>query len=125
MNTKLELMCQDASNYKSYLKVISEGANMQSQVQIIADNLEEGSFVVAKQIRLPSPRDGMIAEYGLDEENDHAWTTLTDFEGGVVPDVESLITTDKATHSSPSIADLVEMIDGIEWNDEPESKRLG
>lgn len=122
MNTRLTIQYTDASNYKTHSTVIFAGKLTAEHVETIRANLDEGRFIIAHQLGLPSPLENFVKKYGLDEQDDHVWSHLPDLCEGEL-DLETLYTEEKPTVRL-SVDDLAERIDGIEWNVDAEWARL-
>ena len=122
MNTKLTIQYTDASNYKTLTTVILAGKLTAEHVGTIRANLDEGRFIIAHQLGLPSPLDNFVEKFGLDEEDDHVWSHLPDLDAGEL-DLERLYTDEQPTVRL-SVDDLAAKIDGIEWNVDAEWARV-
>lgn len=96
MNTKINLMYRDGDNYKAYKEVVLAGAITAPQIASIKSKLDDGEYLIANQVGLPTPREELIGKYGFDEHTDHVYTTMSDFFDGV-PTVESMLTDDAPT----------------------------
>lgn len=73
MNTNIEYMYMDASNYKRWMAVVVKGEISPEQIQTVMSCLEDGEFFVPEQVGLPADR---FEEYGWDEDDDHPWFEL-------------------------------------------------
>lgn len=69
MNTKIEYMYRDASNYKDWYEVVVKGKITTDQFDAIHDCLDAGTHFIAGQIGLPA--DGFRG-YDVNED-DHPW----------------------------------------------------
>lgn len=95
-NTALDLMYRDGDNYKRFERVVLAGLMTQAQYDAIKAKLEDGEYLIAHQVGLPTPAE---QNYGYDnwpnDDFDHVFTTLTDFSEGV--SVEKMYTRDEPT----------------------------
>ena len=62
MNTRMEYLYRDASNYKSYNRVIVAGSITETQKREIFKTLEAGTYFIPEQIGLDLYRDWDISE---------------------------------------------------------------
>lgn len=121
-NTKISLMYRDADNYKAHKEVIVSGAITAEQIQQIRSGLEDGQFIIADQVGLPTPSfDFMKYDSWPNDDSDHVWTTLPDFEGDVSP--AELHTTDEETEEI-TIEQLAEAIANAKWDVPTEWARM-
>lgn len=74
MNTKIEYLYRDGSNYKKWQTVIVSGALTKEQVKTILDCRNEELYFIPSQVGLPESR--------FDDsptDDDHAWFELYDW----------------------------------------------
>lgn len=122
MNTQLALMYRDASNYKISLDVVLAGVLSEPDIAEIKNKLVDGQFVIAHQIGLPTPSVRFASKYSFPTEDDHVYTTLSDFEDET-PTPQSLITDDDQILMSTS--DFMARIRAVVWDEGAEMQRLG
>lgn len=130
MNTQISLMYRDADNYKTYHTEVLAGEITAEQVAAVAEALDDGTFLIAEQVGLPTPSFSEVGRRGWPSNaSDHVFTTLASFEealeeGKDLPSLESLLTEDAPTLAM-DIATLVERIVGVsEWFVKPEWARM-
>ncbi len=76
MNTRLDYMYRNASNYSRVGSVVFEGATSAQLVQRFSRALESSEFFIADQVRVPE----LFFEDNLDPNDDHCWHELAAFE---------------------------------------------
>lgn len=72
MNTKIEYLYRNASNYKVQNQCIIQGALTETQMEAILDCLDSGEFFIPSQVGLPEKRFDKITE------DDHPWFELNE-----------------------------------------------
>lgn len=103
MNTKLNLLYRDASNYKTYHAEVLSGAITVEQLAAISAKLDDGVFLIAEQVGLPTPSFIDVGNAGWPKrQEDHVFTTLADFEealedGNDLPSPGDLLTDEPPT----------------------------
>ncbi len=116
MNTVIRLLYRDAGNNKSRCEVILRGEIDEIMITKIMQGADMRCFVLANQIGLPVPFDQVGA--GYDEQLDHPWTTLEDFEDGT-PSVKALLTHDHPTMDM-TIDQVADAICMAQWDEAAE-----
>jgi hypothetical protein len=130
MNTKLDLMYRDASNYKASQSVVLAGEITAEQIAAIASKLDDGAFLIAHQVGLPTPSDAFSGNDNYPNDDiDHVFTTLVEFENARETDNELPAPEDFLTDEAPTmpldIATLASRIASTsEWNVVAEWDRL-
>jgi hypothetical protein len=71
MNTKIEYLYRDASNYKKINQVIVSGTFDEAQKESIQDCLSEGEYFIPRQVGFPEMRFDKL------NEDDHCWFELS------------------------------------------------
>lgn len=71
LNTKIEYLYRDASNWKRWNTVIVKGVITTEQVGVIMDCLHDGEYFIPQQIGLPEVR------FETQNEDDHCWFGAT------------------------------------------------
>ena len=71
MNTKIEYLYRDASNYKKINQVIVSGTFDEAQKESIQDCLSDGEYFIPKQVGFPEIRFDKLTE------DDHCWFELS------------------------------------------------
>lgn len=124
MNTKLCLLYRDASNYKTSKEVVLAGEITAEQIAVIGAKLDEGEYLIAEQVGLPTPSWEFRDKDGWPSDDlDHVFTTLTAFSEGS-PEVESMLTDEEPTEEM-SIDDLVARFAAVDsWNIVAEWQRM-
>lgn len=124
MNTKLNLLYRDASNYKASKEVVLAGEITAEQSAVLRSKLDGGEYFIAEQVGLPTPSFEFRGKDDWPNDDiDHVFTTLTDFSEGL-PEVESMLTDEEPTEEM-NIDDLVARFAAVEyWNVEAEWKRM-
>lgn len=123
-NTELCLMYRDADNYKFEVMVVLKGELSQEAWSKLDEIAEDGAFVIAEQLGLPTPHETIEAKgFTFPTEADHAWTTVCELEDEVT-DVAELFTDAQPTIDMTA-EELAAKIDGVTWNLLAESERLG
>lgn len=120
MNTEIKLMYVDADNYKKTDRVVLAGEISADQIERIQECLDDGEFLIAHQLGLPSPVEQMEAL----GEADHVWTTMTAFQHGEEPSPEDMLTQDAPTLAM-TVDQFVAAIEAVEWDTHAEMERLG
>jgi hypothetical protein len=121
-NTKINLLYRDASNYKTALDVVVKGAITRQQIKQIKSNLDDGQFIIAHQVGLPTPSFNFAGKDGWPNDDlDHVWTTLEDFEDD--PEPEELHTSDVSTVGM-TIEQLANAIANAKWDIAAEMERM-
>ena len=62
MNSRIDYLYRDASNYKRFGSVVVEGELLPADWEMIRSRLEMGELFVAEQVGLPSLRNEWLAE---------------------------------------------------------------
>ncbi len=121
MNTKLTLSYRDAANYKTALQVVLRGAITQEQVQCLVEKLDEGQFLIAAQVGLPTPSENFRGKDGWpNDELDHPYTQV--FEAQEL--AQNLHTSDEPTIDL-SVDELVKRVCAVQgWDEDAEWTRL-
>jgi hypothetical protein len=124
MNTKLNLLYRDASNYKDSKEVVLAGEITAEQIAVLGSKLDEGEYFIAEQVGLPTPSFEYRGKDGWPNEDlDHVFTTLTDFSEGL-PEATSMLTDEEPTEEI-DIDDLVARFATVEsWGVETEWARM-
>lgn len=101
--TKLSLLYRDANNYKEYHPEVLAGEISEEQLRLIAAKLDDGVFLIAEQVGLPTPSFIDVGNSGWPRKNeDHVFTTLVVFEeaqedGNDLPEPSDLLTDEPPT----------------------------
>lgn len=129
-NTKLTLLYRDAGNYKEYQTEVLAGEVTTEQLAAMAAKLDDGTYLVAEQVGLPTPSFANLGSPGWPRaKTDHVFTTLADFEealdeGEDLPDPADLLT-DEAPTLDLDVATLVARLQAITtWAVRPEWERM-
>ena len=123
INTKLNLMYRDGDNYKAFLNVVVAGAITAPQIAQIRTGLDDGEFIIANQVQLPTPSFNFRGQDNWpNEELDHVWTTLPDFEGDLKP--TELHTQAPPTEHNITIEQLAAAIATAKWDVAAEWDRM-
>ncbi|KRW83702.1 hypothetical protein [Marinobacter sp. P4B1] len=118
-NTKITIQYADAANWKQHATVILGGVPTAKDIRAAIANLEDGEFLVAHQVGLPTPQEGS------DGEDDHVFCTLDIFEGAHPEDDIECFLTDEPPTMNMSVADLLDKIATQDWDVASEMARLG
>lgn len=70
MNTKIEYLYRDGSNYKIPNQQIVEGILTDDQIKKIVESCDAGEYFIPRQVGLPEERFGDISD------DDHVWFEL-------------------------------------------------
>jgi hypothetical protein len=125
MNTLITLKYVDGDNYKQHLDFVLAGEISDSQLQDIANKLDDGECIIADQIGLPTPSASFAGRFDFPTDSDHAWTTIEEFQSGV-PSASELYTDNKPTIEGYTVDNFVNNILAIhEWDESSEMSRLG
>lgn len=73
MNTQIDYLYRDASNYKQHNSCIIAGEISDSQIETIMECLSEGEYFIPEQVGLPAKRFGELSE------DDHCWMELDEY----------------------------------------------
>jgi hypothetical protein len=114
VNTRIEYLYRDASNYKQFVSVVLSGEITAEEIRHIADCLDSGEFFVPAQVGLEELQSRMPSF--PDPDVDHVWHEL---------DVQSGIT---LTEDAPTIDLDVHRFAGMftgQWDLAAGMKRLG
>lgn len=122
MNTQFDLEYRDASNYRAAARVVVKGEINQDQIDKISRNLEDGMFIIAHQVGLPTPAERLHNEFGASSD-DHVFTTLEQWEADQ-PTIADFLTEDPATIDM-TVDDLAEKIGTASWDVSGEMERQG
>lgn len=71
VNTKINYLYRDASNYKQHNEVVIAGKITEQQISTIVSCLSDGEYFIPKQVGLPETR---FSEW---TEDDHCWFELS------------------------------------------------
>lgn len=123
MGVRIELMYRDGDNHKAFDSVLLQGSINDSQIREIAHLCDEGCYVIANEIGLPSPAEKLMAEYG-DSEADHVFTTLEQWEDRL-PDPSELHADEPEPRFGMSVDQLIERLRDARWDIAQEMERLG
>lgn len=121
-NTKLALQYTDAHNYKQSMIVVLGGSITQEQLEMLQSKLNEGEYIIADQVGLPTPAEKNRGYDGWpNEELDHVFTRLANLAEAV--QAEELHTTE-----APTIALHVDELAArfsvlTQWDIEAEQRR--
>lgn len=123
MNTMFSLMYRDINNYKSYAEVIVVGEITVKQITDIKATLEEGYMFIAPEVGFPSPADYYANFLSFpNDDDDHAYTTLTDFQEGEPVPTDML--TDEPVNSELTLEQIVKSFIEMPGDFETEMSRL-
>lgn len=122
MNTKINLLYVDGHNYKKGVRVVVHGAITEDHISAMHENMDEGLYIIADQVGLPSPSIELAKSYQFPNGDDHVWTTLEDFLSGK-PNPEEMLTEDEPTLDL-SIEELASKISQAIWDEELETDRI-
>ena len=118
-------MYRDADNYKQDITIVFSGLITDEQIAAIKAKMEDGYFIIAEQLGLPSPSQLMADQYDFPSESDHVWTTVTAFEDET-PTAASLHTSQPADSPQFSVEALVSAFENLAaWDVAKEMDRLG
>ena len=73
MNTRIEYLYRDGSNYKMLNEVVVVGTLTEDQITEILDCCEAGEYFIPIQVKLPEVRFGKITE------DDHCWFEIAKY----------------------------------------------
>jgi len=77
INTVLSLMYRDGANHKAHITVVLVGLITQAQIGQLKSCAQDGQFIIANQVGLPTPAAQFKEKVGFPSETlDHVWTTL-------------------------------------------------
>jgi hypothetical protein len=122
MNTFITLQYADEHNYKKCIECILSGSLTTAQILQIKEKLDEGIYLVANQVGLPTPSELLLGS-NFPNESDHAWTSIHEFrfEDEASP-------SDFATQGVPTVEitanQLYTNIMAVTWNEVNEMERL-
>ena len=122
MNSVFDLEYRDAANYRAGERVVVSGEITQDQIDEISRNLEDGQFIIAHQVGLPTPAEKLHAEFGVDSD-DHVFTTLEQWESDQ-PTIADFLTEDPATIEM-TVEELARKIGSASWDVSGEMERQG
>ncbi len=71
MNTQINYLYRDASNYKKHQSVVVEGTFTDEQMKAIDKSLSEGLYFIPRQVGLPEERFDEVTE------DDHCWFEIS------------------------------------------------
>lgn len=121
-NTKLELMYRDGDNYKTFLDYILTGPITEAQIAELKSLLTDGCDVIANEVGLPTPAEGMFVDYEPSEQ-DHPYTTLVALDCAK-PNLSDFLTCDPAD-TDLTVDELIIEVRAAKWNEMAEIERLG
>lgn len=130
MNTKLNLLYRDANNYKTYHVEVLPGAITEDQLRVVSAKLDEGIFLIAEQVGLPTPSFLAVGTAGWpSKRDDHVFTTLADFEealenGDDLPDIASMLTDEPATLAMDVATFVARLVAVTAWDAKTEWARM-
>lgn len=105
MNTKLCLLYRDANNFKTYRSEVLVGAITVEQLDTLSAHLEDGVFLIAEQVGLPTPSFSAVGSAGWPRKrDDHVYTTLADFEEALEEGMERPNPSDMLTDAPATLA---------------------
>jgi len=124
MNTELTLEYRDAANWGASETVILAGEMTPELFDRLKRTLSDDCFLIAYQVGLPTPS-GRMGEFGaFPTENDHVWTTISEFMVG--PDSVQDLLTDAEPTEEITLEEFVEKLEQIsDWDVGAEMERLG
>jgi len=123
-NTLIALKYVDADNYKEFDDVVFEGEMSQETFDLLKSSLDDGQFIIADQIGLPSPNEAMF-ESQDPGDGDHVWTTVCVFEEEINPAPANFLTNREPT-TTMTLEDLTTRLrEHVAWDIEGEINRLG
>lgn len=104
MNTKIEYLYRDASNYKVWNECVIRGEISEEQIETIISCLNCGEYFIPEQVGLPANRFDTVTE------DDHCWMEL---------DADSFSSTDENPTVDLDVAQLVQRFQDIDgcWKD--------
>ena len=73
MNTRINFLYRDASNYKIYQQAVIEGELSEDQIQDILDARHEGEWFLPSVVGLDAER------FSEETEDDHPWFELSEY----------------------------------------------
>lgn len=74
MNTRMNYLYRDASNYKVWNEAVFEGEITPEEIDMISDSLEDGMYFIPEQIDLP------VVRFGTITEDDHCYCELNELD---------------------------------------------
>ena len=104
MNTKIEYLYRDASNYKVWNECVIRGEISEEQIETIIGCLNCGEYFIPEQVGLPATR------FGSATEDDHCWMEL---------DADGFSSTDKNPTENLDVEQLVQKFQEVDgcWDD--------
>lgn len=111
MNTRLNYMYRDASNYKQHGEAVFEGEISDKEFKTIMGALYDGEWFIASQVGLEDLQLQVPRSYY--DEDDHVWSEFVGFEKTYAP-----------ADSGP-ISEFAARFVDIDWDIEGAAKRLG
>lgn len=118
-NIEVTVQYADASNWKQQATIILSGTPEAEDIRAAVENLEDGEFLIAHQVGLPTPQEGS------DSDDDHVFCTLDIFEGANPEnDIKCFLTDSKPTIDM-TIGELLRKIASQKWDVPAEMARLG
>jgi len=122
MNSQFDLEYRDASNYRASVTVVVKGEINQDQIDKISRNLEDGMFIIAHQVGLPTPAEQLHHEFGTSDD-DHVFTVIEQWEADQ-PTIADFLTEEPATIEM-TVDELAEKIASASWDISAEMDRQG
>lgn len=114
MNTRIDYMYRDGSNYKAYTSVVLAGAIEAHQLGMILDALDEGIYFIPSQVGLEDLQGQLQAFDSADEldedganEDDHPWHELAGDDFSI---------TEADPTVSMTVAQLAEAFKSVSWD---------
>lgn len=123
LNTKFSVDYADADNYKQHINVVLAGTASVELYEKAIKNLDDGEFIIADQVGLPTP--GEMSELWYDEETSHCYSTIDILEYFSKDGITEAETTEKPTIASMTMSELLERISTADWDLEAELERVG
>jgi len=124
MNTELNLEYRDAANWGTSETVILAGEITPELYDRIKRKLSGGDDLIAYQVGLPTPSEKMDEYATFPTEDDHVWTTISEFTDE--PDSVQDLLTDAEPTEEMTLEEFVEKLEQIsEWDVGAEMERLG
>lgn len=114
MNTRIEYLYRDASNYKQFASVVLRGEITANEIHHIASCLDSGEYFIPAQVGLEELQRGMPSF--PDPDTDHVWHELDTKTGISLTEDEP--TLDLDVHRCASMFTT-------RWDVEAAMKRLG
>jgi len=114
MNTKIEYMYRDGSNYKEHEEVILQGKITNAEKKMIMDNLDGKEFFIPSQVGLDDLQSRMI---NFPNEDDHVWHELNESD--------ITLTQDEPTLTEMDVHQFAAMFKDITWDVSKAAEEVG